>query len=137
MVKYPIKLRKDSNGTLLATAPDFPEVTTFGEDRDDALSHALDAVEEAIAARIALREDIPVPGKVVRAGVELPTQTTVKVLVYQTMRKQKVSKAELARRLAWHRPQVDRLLDIRHATHLQQIDAALAAMNGKLHITAE
>ncbi|MBT6443268.1 MAG: type II toxin-antitoxin system HicB family antitoxin [Alphaproteobacteria bacterium] len=137
MLKYPIKLQKDTNNTVLATAPDFPEVTTFGDDNDDALSHAVDAVEEAIAARIAAREDIPAPGKVSKTGVELATQTAIKVLLYQTMRKQKVSKAELGRRLALHRPQVDRLLDIHHTTHLQQIDAAMAAMGGKLHVSAE
>jgi len=31
------------------------------------------------------------------------------------MRAARVRKAELARRLIWHLPQVDRLLDLRHA----------------------
>jgi antitoxin HicB len=29
MLRYPVKLSRDDNGTLLVTAPDFPEVATF------------------------------------------------------------------------------------------------------------
>ena len=51
MLTYSILLEED-DGTLLATSPDFPELTTFGMDRDEALARAVDALEEAIAARI-------------------------------------------------------------------------------------
>ena len=51
MLSYPIDL-EDDDGTVLATSPDFPELTTFGDDRDEALERAIDALEEAIAARI-------------------------------------------------------------------------------------
>lgn len=37
-------------------------------------------------------------------------------------------KAELTRRLGWHMPQVDRLLDLRHASRLDQIEAAAHAL---------
>ena len=50
---YPIKLEPDGNGTLLMTALLVLEVTTFGEDEADAIEHARDALEEAIAARMA------------------------------------------------------------------------------------
>ena len=39
MLTYPIVLEND-DGTLLATSPDFPELTTFGMDRDEALARA-------------------------------------------------------------------------------------------------
>src|SRR5262249_18412591 len=61
MLRYLIKLEPDDNGTLLVTCPAIPEVTTFGEDRNDALRYAVDAIEEAIAARIADGRDIPRP----------------------------------------------------------------------------
>ncbi len=35
MLSYPINIVEDDNGTFLATSPDFPELTTHGEDRDD------------------------------------------------------------------------------------------------------
>ena len=43
------------------------------------------------------------------------------------MREAKVNKSELARRLDWHMPQVDRVLDVHHASQLDQLDAAFGA----------
>jgi hypothetical protein len=40
------------------------------------------------------------------------------------MTEQGIKKAELARRLGWHIPQVDRLFDLRHASRLDQIETA-------------
>ena len=60
MLAYPIVL-EDDEGSLLATSPDFPELTTFGIDTDEALARAVDALEEAIAARIHDGRDIPPP----------------------------------------------------------------------------
>lgn len=132
MLAYPITLTPDGD-TVMATSKDFPEVTTFGEDNDEALLHATDALEEAIAARIANREDIPQPSRG-KYRATLPTQTALTVLVYQTMNKRGLKKAGLARLLAWHGPQVDRLLDIHHATRLDQIDAAMAAMESQIDV---
>ena len=135
MLDYPVELSRDDNGTLLVTAPDFPELTTFGEDMEDALARAADAFDEAIAARIAYRDDVPRPSKGA-ARVTLRSLTAVKVLLYQGMREQGVGKAELARRLNWHLPQVDRVLDIGHRSRLDQMDAALGAIGLRLHVSA-
>ena len=43
MLAYPIIL-EDDDRTVLATSPGFPELTTFGEDRDEAISRAADAI---------------------------------------------------------------------------------------------
>jgi len=132
MLEYPVKLAPDGD-TILVTSPDFPELATFGEDERDALLHALDAFEEAIAARMAAREDIPKPSRG-RRHVTLTTQTSLKVLLYQEMRRQGVNKAQLARRLSWHAPQVDRLLNLNHASRLDQIDAAFAALGTRVKV---
>ena len=133
MLSYPITLTPDDNDTLFATSPDFPELKTFGDDQDDALMHAVDALEEAIACRIADREDIPSPSRG-RVRAALPTQTAMKVLLYQAMQEQGLKKSDLARRLAWHGPQVDRLFDLRHASRIDQIDAAFAAIGRRLEV---
>ncbi|MCC7274064.1 MAG: type II toxin-antitoxin system HicB family antitoxin [Alphaproteobacteria bacterium] len=113
---------------LLVTCPDLPEVTTFGEDEADALLRAVDAIEEALAARIAHREEIPVPTAVRGHPVTLPLLTRMKVELYKAAREDGVRKAELARRLHAHAPQVDRLLDIRHTSQVSQIEAAFHAL---------
>ena len=132
---YPIKLTRDGD-TYLATSRDFPELTTFGEDREDALRHAVDALEEAIAGRIAHRQAIPAPSKG-RNRVHLPTQTEIKVLLYNAMRDQGVRKSDLAKRLRWHAPQVDRLLDLGHASRMDQFESAFGALGVRLSIAVE
>ena len=135
MLCFPIEL-EDDDGTVLATSPDFPELTTFGDDRDEALARAVGALEEAVAARIHDGRDVPAPsGGAVRAA--LPTLTAVKVILYQGMREQGIGKAELARRLGWHLPQVDRALDLRRRSRLDGMDAALGVIGRRLQVSAK
>lgn len=132
---YPVKLKRDTNGTVLVTFPDFPEAATFGEDNQDALLRAVDALETAVQGRMSDREDIPEPSPRYRHRVQLPTQAVVKILLYRAMREKGVSKSKLAGSLHWHRPQVDRLLDLRHASRLDHIDAALRKLGARLEVT--
>ena len=134
MLAYPITLTDDDDGTVLATSPDFPELSTFGDDRDEALVRSVDALEEAIAARVHDRKPIPLPSPG-QTYAALPTLTSVKVLLYNGMREQGIGKAELARRLGWHLPQVDRVLDVQHRSGLEQMDTALGAIGHRLHVT--
>lgn len=50
------------------------------------------------------------------------------------MRIARVNKAEPARRLNCHMPQVDRLLDLRHASRLDQMEAAFRALGKQLSV---
>jgi antitoxin HicB len=134
MLRYPVALIDDDNGTILATCPDLPEAATFGEDRDDALLRAVDAIETAIQGRIADREPVPLPSVIGETVVELPMQATLTILLYRTMRERKLRKAALARRLGWKAPQVDRLFDLRHASRLDQIEAAFTALGKRLEV---
>ena len=136
MISYRVHLEKDSNGTILVTAPDFPELTTYGEDREDALSRAVGAFEEAIEARISAREPVPEPskGKASDPRGTLPAQAAVKVLLYQQMHKAGVRKSDLARRMDLHRQEIDRLLDLNHATSLARIEKAFATLGKTLDI---
>lgn len=136
-VIYPAQLEPDDNGTLLVTFPDLPEGATFGVDEDEALLHAVDALLTAAAARIDDREDIPAPSPVTGdlRPVELPALASAKILLYQAMRANRVGKAELARRLGWHLPQVDRLLNLDHASRLDQIEMAARALGKHLEVS--
>jgi len=124
MNPYPLRLTRDDNGTVLVTFPDFPEAQTFGDDETEALARAVDALESAIIGRMSDRERIPVPSRPKRGqrAVALPALAAAKVALYEAMRRQRITKAELGRRLHWHMPQVDRLLDLRHASRLDQLE---------------
>ena len=76
---------------------------------------------------------MPSPGDIC---VQLPTLTVVKVILYQGMRNQNIGKAELARRLGWHLPQVDRVLNVNHHSRLDQMDAALGAIGLRIEVTS-
>jgi antitoxin HicB len=154
---YPVVLEPDDNGTWLVTCPDLPEVTTWGEDQEDALRHAADAIEEALAARMAHREPIPEPsrGKALAASTgrrqpklriaakpkpatwipTLPPLTEAKVALYREARNAGISKAELGRRLGWHAPQIDRLFDLNHHSRIEQIDQALRALGKRIVVS--
>lgn len=72
-IEYPVHLQPDDNDTIMVTSPDFPELVTFGEDRAEALRHAVGAFEEAMAARRASGNDIPGPSAGdVRVKVSVP-----------------------------------------------------------------
>ena len=135
MLAYPVDLERDTNGTLLVTFPEFAEAVTFGEDESDAVLRAVDALETVLAARMDDREDIPLPSPAAgRPCAVLPALTAAKVLLNRAMREAGVRKADLARRLGWHGPQIDRLLDLNHASRLDQIEAALAALGKRLTV---
>jgi antitoxin HicB len=137
-VDYPLIIEPDDNETLLVTCPDLPEVTTFGEDEEDALQRAGDAIEEALAARMARRENIPSPSPLRgRKSASLPPLTVAKVGLYQAMRVAGIGKAELGRRLGWHGPQIDRLLDLNHHSKIEQIDQALRVVGKVLVVSVQ
>ena len=130
MLAYPIILEEDGYA-LIATSPDFPELTIVGDDRQETIARVVEALEEAIAARIHRQEDIPEPSRGDTFAI-LPTLTSVKVILYREMREQGVTKVELSRRLGWYLPQVFRVLDLQHGSHMDKMDAALAAVGKKL-----
>ncbi len=136
MYTYPVVLEADDNDTVMVSFPDVPGAVSFGDDEDEALMRAVDALETMFIATIGDRRDIPVPSRPRQRQrtVTLPPLAAAKVALYQTMREQGVRKAELARRLHCDFRQVDRLLDLRHRSRLDQIEAALAALGKRLEI---
>ena len=131
MLKYPVLLEIDDD-SIIVTSPDFPELSTYGLNREDALEHAISALEEAIAGRIYGSRDIPTPSDG-KETVILPTLTAIKVLLYRHLRESEIGKTELARRLGWYLPQVDRLLDVSHNSRMDQMDAAMKAIGCQIH----
>ncbi len=136
MYTYPVVLEPDDNETVMVSFPDVPGAVSFGDDEDEALMRAVDALETMFIATIGDRRDIPVPSRPRQRQrtVTLPPLAAAKVALYQTMREQGVRKAELARRLHCDFRQVDRLLDLRHRSRLDRIDAALSALGKRLEI---
>ena len=136
MVEYPVTLTRDDNDTILVTFPDFPEAATFGEDRAEALARAVDALETIIEAYIKDRQRIPKPsgGKL---RVSLPPLAAAKVQLYKAMHRRRIRKTNLAKLLNVHLPQIDRLLDLKHASRIDQIEAAARALGGHVDVNVQ
>ena len=87
MLRYSVKLSTDTNETILVDVPDIPEAHTFGEDREEALLRAPDAIESALMCYIDLRREIPMPHATSKGSfVTLPALTEVKLALYTAMR---------------------------------------------------
>ncbi|MDP2788184.1 MAG: type II toxin-antitoxin system HicB family antitoxin [Pseudomonadota bacterium] len=134
MFDYPVTLAPD-DGTVLVTFPDVPEAITFGADEDEALLQAIDALETALSFYIEARKPLPVPSAADgRPTVRPSALECAKLGVYQAMTEQGIRKSELARRLGWHLPQVDRLFDLNHASRFDQIEAAARALGRHVEV---
>lgn len=137
MLDYPVILEAQPEGGFVVTFPDVPEAITQGEDEDEALLYAIDALETALSFYVDDRKLLPVPSKPRRGQktVRPSALECAKLGVYRAMTEQGIKKSELARRLGWHMPQVDRLFDLRHASRFDQIEAAARALGRHIEVS--
>ncbi len=134
---YKLNLAPDGDAWLV-TSDDFPELTTFGDTQENACRNGLNAVEEAIAARISDNVDIPPPLKETSGKgrfVELPAMVFLKLGLYMCLRELGISRAELQRRMGVkNRETIDRLFRLDHNTRLSGIEDAFKAIGAPLLI---
>jgi len=135
MFDYPVTLTSD-DGSVLVTFPDVPEAITFGSDVDEALMYAVDALETALSFYVDARKPLPSVSKPKEGQktVRPSALECAKLGVYQAMTEQGIKKSELARRLGWHLPQVDRLFDLRHASKFEQVEAAANVLGRHIEV---
>lgn len=133
---YPLRIEK-APGTHIVHFRDLPEALTEGADVSEALARAADALEEAIAARMIDREDIPMPSAPRGDDyiVAVPAATAAKAALYLAMREAKVSNVALGRRLDIDERQVRRLTDPRHSSRLGDLDRAMVALGCRIEVT--
>ncbi len=137
MFEYPARLVAQPEGGFVVIFPDVPEALTQGEDRDDALLHAVDALESALSFYVVDRRPLPVPSKVKRGQVLVRPSVleSAKLAIYTEMLVQGVKKSELARRLGWHMPQVDRLLGLNHASRMEHLERAARSLGREIRLS--
>ena len=136
---YPARFQAAKEGGFTVTFRDVPEAITEGDTRDEAEAAAADALETALSFYIADRKPLPAPSAPRRGErmVELSALGMAKTALHEAMLAERVSRADLARRLSCHLEQVARLLDLTHASKFEQLERALAAVNRKMVVSAE
>jgi antitoxin HicB len=137
---YPASFIPEENGKgFHVRFQDLPEALTGGEDLDDTLVEATDCLAEAIAGRIARGDAIPAPSKLKRGQhpVSVPLYLAPKLALYLAMREGGMRNTELAKRLGVSETVVRRMLDPKHDTKPEKIQAALAALGKRIVVRFE
>ena len=139
MIAFPAEFTAEKDA-INVTFPDIPEAITCGYSEREAMEYAVDALETILSEYIRRRRDIPNPGRAKGRRmrlVVLPVLSEAKLRLYQAMRSEGVRKADLARRIGWQKSKMDRLLDLHHASRLEQIEEALRGLHKRLAVQIE
>lgn len=134
MYDYAIRFETDTVPGLAVFCRDLPELNSFGDDREHAVSLSVDAVETTLSIYVDQRRAIPAasapePGEHV---VHLPAVTVAKIVLWNELVARGMRKADLTRLLGVNPTQVDRLLDFLHASKMDALEDALAALGKRL-----
>ena len=91
---YPCVLTTEESGGYSVSFPNVPEALTCGDDRDEALAMAEDALIVALGSYMQCREDIPVPDAAAgeQETVAVPLVVAAKLALYTAMREQGLTK---------------------------------------------
>lgn len=135
-MKYPVTILKDGTG-YMAKFADIPEALTAGDTYQEALDNAADALVTAFEFYFEDGRKIPSPVEVeAREFVTVPVSLWSKVLLLNAMVENKVTQAAMAEKMGVSKQSFQRIVDVRHATKIDMIDAALKALGKRLELTA-
>lgn len=138
-IAFRCRLEPDEESGYVATFPDLPFGATQGETVEEALKEAADCLETILAVLVAEDREIPQPSKIKRGEylVSPSAVTAAQVALYSAMRREKVSRKELARRLRVPVADVRRLTDLANYPPLETIERALAALGHRLTVALD
>lgn len=137
-MKYPGIFTPDfdkGDGGFIVEFPDFEAGVTQGDDFPEALAMAEDLLKTLIEEWIRQKKDLPTPS--VRRGrnihmVSPGALTEAKAQLYMALREQHLKKTELAARMKITKQQVERLLNPRHASRIDQLERAFKVLGKQM-----
>lgn len=139
LFEYPVLLKRATEGGYIVTCRDLPALITQGDDKEDALEQAADAMDEVFATMMKLDQPFPVASRP-RRGERLiapPVETVAKAALHATLRDAKITKVQLARQLGIDEKEVRRLLDPHYRSKLPRIAEAISLLGKRLVIGLE
>lgn len=137
-MKYPATFTPADEGGFVVTFRDIPEAITQGDDEAEALDMARDVLITAMDFYFEDRRAVPAPSPALEGErlVSLPVSVWAKVLLLNRMIEQRIRPADLAREMGIKPQEVTRLLDLTHATKIDTIVDALAALGCEVELVA-
>ena len=134
-LSYPANLQRQKKKLgYVVSFPDLPEALTGGRDLAEALHEATDCLGSAISFRMLDKAEIPAPSRHKKGQVlvQVPLWVAPKMALYIAMRELGVNNAELARRMKCQETVIRRLLDPKHASRPEKLQAALDALGKRI-----
>lgn len=139
MYNYAIRFERDTAPGLAVFCRDLPELNSYGDDREHAISEAVDAIESALSIYVDQRRSIPEasPAQDGEVVIYLPAVTTAKIHLWNEMMARGMRKADLCRTLGVSQTQGDRLVDFLHTSKMEQLEVALDRLGLHLSVAVE
>jgi antitoxin HicB len=137
---YPAIILREVDGRgFYVRFKDLPEALTGGDNLADSLAQAADCLAEALAGRIRRGDSIPAPSSIKRGhhAIGVPLYLAPKLALYLAMREQAIRNTDLAERLGVSETVVRRMLDPKHNTKPEKIQAALNALGKRIFVSFE
>ena len=136
LAAYPADLQQEPEGGFTVTFVDVPEAITHGRDREEALHEAAAALASALSFYVDAGRPLPrcspADGRPV---VQVSLLAAAKLALRGALREAGVSQGELARRLDCDPKAVRRLLDLRHRSHVDEVERALRVLKRRVVIS--
>lgn len=138
MFKYPATVSFDEDtGQYEIVFRDFSNLHSVALTEDDVELEARDGITAMIGELIDSRIPIPEPspaqeGEIV---IHLPALTCLKAALHNAMINTGTRKADLARKLNQKGPQIDRLLDVGHASKVETLEQALYLLGYEVEVS--
>lgn len=128
---YGIEIEEAPDGVTVS-CPDVPEMITCGDTLAEALARAPDALTTALSFYVDEGRPLPVPARTDQHTVSVPALVAAKLALHDAMLAARLSNVELARRIGSDEKAVRRLRDPLHRSHIDQVEAALAALGKRV-----
>lgn len=135
-MKYPALFEVSESGRYIVTFRDIPEAITQGDTEAEALDMAADALLTAMDFYFEDRRPVPAPSALADGErlIDLPLSASAKVLLLNEMLAQKVRPADLARLMDIKPQEVNRIVNLEHATKIDTLAAAFKALGRELDL---
>ncbi len=139
MFNYPATVEYDEDTECYEiTYNDFSELQGVAYAEEDIELDASDTLIAGLADLIASRIPVPAPSKPINDTniiVHLPLLVCLKIALHNAMIQTGTRKADLARKLNQKAPQIDRLLDVNHASKVETLEQALYLLGFEVSVT--
>lgn len=136
---YSAKFEPDGEGWLV-TFPSLPEAITGGENREQAMANALDALEVVLLTYAKDGRTMPADTPVDEGDIVLiapSAQVVAKLSFIDAFNRSGLTRTALAGRLGKAENEVRRMLDPYHGTKLPALEAAMHALGKRFVLTVE